>query len=80
MAELCLEAGKKNLAIMAIKKEKVYEHKIQMLIDAEAWVEACEEAFTKKTHGEFEGFIEMIRDKGPPFVEDFIKEQQNKKK
>jgi hypothetical protein len=32
-----------------------------MLIDAEAWVEACEEAFSNKKHPEFDSFIEMIR-------------------
>ena len=45
MAELCVEGGKdikfKELAIRAIMKEKVYELKIQALIDTEAWKEAC---------------------------------------
>ena len=46
MGELCLEANNKTLAIMAIRKEKRYEMKIQMLIDAEAWFEATEETFS----------------------------------
>ena len=79
MAELCVEAGKdgrfKELAILAIKKEKVYELKIQALIDTEAWQEACKEAFApKRPKDELETFIEQIRKKGPPFVEDFIRD------
>jgi hypothetical protein len=51
-----------------------------MLIDAEAWLEAVEETFAKRRHPELENFVDAIRAKGPPFVEDFIREQQNKKK
>lgn len=80
MGELLLEANSKDLAIQAIRREERYEPKINMLIDAAAWLEAVEETFAKKKHPEFENFVDMIRAKGPPFVEDFIREQQMKKK
>ena len=88
MGELLLEAvgpndyenRAKTLAKKAIRKEKRYEFKIQMLIDAEAWTEAIEETFSNKKHAEFDMFLDKIRQKGPPFVEDFIKEQSQKKK
>lgn len=80
MGELLLEANSKDLAIQAIRREARYEPKINMLIDAEAWLEAVEETFAKRRHPEFENFVAMIRAKAPAFVEDFIKEQQNKKR
>jgi molybdopterin-guanine dinucleotide biosynthesis protein A len=80
MGELLLEAGNRNLASVAIKKEKRYEHRVTALIDAEAWKDAVEEAFTNKKHAEFEGFLEKIQEKGPPFVSDFITDNQNKRK
>ena len=63
MAELCVEAGKddpfKELAILAIKKEKVYGLKIQALIDTEAWQDAVKEAFAppKQKKEEIDAFI-----------------------
>lgn len=80
MGELLLEANSKDLAVQAIRREPRYEPKINMLIDAEAWLEAVEETFAKRRHPEFENFVAMIRAKAPAFVEDFIKEQQNKKR
>ena len=80
MGEILLEAQNKELAIQAIRKEERYEQKINMLIDAEAWTEAVDETFLKRKHPEFETFVEMIRAKGPPFVEDFIREAHNRKK
>lgn len=74
MGELCLEAGNKKLAILAIRKEKRYDQKINMLIDAEAWLEAIEEVFSNKRHAEFEDYLDRIRREGPSFVEDFIKD------
>jgi len=61
MGELCLEAENKKLATLAIRKEKRYEQKISMLIDAEAWVEACEETFANRKNPDFEMFVDMIR-------------------
>lgn len=46
MGELLLEAENKSLAVTAIRKEKKYDHRIQMLIDAEAWIEAVDETFS----------------------------------
>ena len=60
MGELLMEAKNKNLAVVAIKKEKRYEHKVNALIDAEAWKEAVDETFANKRHAEFEGFVEKI--------------------
>jgi len=40
MGEICMEAGNKELAIQAVKREPNYVTKIEMLIDIEAWVEA----------------------------------------
>jgi hypothetical protein len=74
MGELCLEAGNKNFAILAIRKEKRYEFKISMLIQAEAWQEAVEEVFTNRKHPEFDSYISEIQQKGPPFVYDFIRD------
>ena len=37
MGELCLESENRNFAIMAIRKEKRYDFKISILIQAEAW-------------------------------------------
>ena len=45
-----------------------------MLIDIEAWQEAVEIVFKNKKDEDFESYVQQIRDKGPPFVEDFIKE------
>ena len=73
MGELCLEAENKQLAIVAIRKEKKYELKCPMLIDAEAWLEATEEIFANRKHPDHEQFLMTLREKAPPFVEDFIK-------
>ena len=45
MGELCLEANNKPLAVQAIRREKRYDVKINMLIEAEAWLEAVEDTF-----------------------------------
>jgi len=65
MGELCLESGNKKLAILAIKKEKKYEHRVQMLIDAEAWFEAVEETFSNRKHADHDEFVDKIRARGP---------------
>ena len=80
MGELLLEAGNKNLAVVAIKREKRYDLKVNALIDAEAWKDAVEAAFSNRKDAEFDSLLEKIQEKGPPFVQDFINEQQNKKK
>jgi len=49
MGEILLEAQNKELAIQAIRKEERYEQKINMLIDAEAWTEAVDETFLKRS-------------------------------
>ena len=74
MGELCLEAGNKNFATLAIRKEKRYDLKINMLIQAEAWQEAIEEIYSNRKHQDFDMFLEKVRMSGPPFVEDFIRE------
>jgi hypothetical protein len=74
MGELCLEAGNKNFANLAIRKEKRYDFKISMLIQAESWQEAVEETYSNRKHQDFEMFLERIRKEGPPFVEDFIRD------
>jgi len=56
MGELLLEADlhndpenrAKNLAKKAIRKEKKADLKVEMLINAEAWQDAIEEAFLNK--------------------------------
>ena len=82
MGELCYDAKSQSNAIKAIRKEKTnYELKIKMLIDIEAWLEAVEEVFLiKKKTEEFNMWLEILRQKAPPFIEDFIRDQENKKK
>ena len=80
MGEICLGVGNSNLAIKAIRRDKRYEIKINMLIECEAWLEAVEEIFSNRKHAEFEMLLDKVREKGPPFVEDFIREAQQKKK
>lgn len=80
MGELCLESGNKKLAILAIRREKKYDIKINMLIDAEAWLEAVEETFSNRKNVDFDDFVERIQREGPSFVDDFIKDAMNKKK
>lgn len=46
MGEILMEAGNRNLASVAIKKEKKYELRVQGLIDAEAWKDAVIETFS----------------------------------
>lgn len=81
MGELCLEGGNKKLAILAIRKEKRYEQRFNMLCDAEAWLEAVEEVFANKklAKDDFSDNIDRIRREGPAFVEDFIKEAEKKR-
>ena len=75
-----MESGNKNFANMAIRKEKRYDLKINMLIQAESWQEAVEEIYSNKKHADFDMFLEKVRMSGPPFVEDFIREQAQKRK
>ena len=58
MGELCLEAGNKNFATLAIRKEKRYDLRINMLIQAEAWQEAVEEIFSNRKNIEFDGLLD----------------------
>lgn len=46
MGEFCLEAGNRDLAVTAIRKEKKYNIKVEMLINAEAWDDAVEVIFS----------------------------------
>lgn len=75
LAELCIEHGKVPLAVEAIKKISDYDEKIPMLIDIAQWREAIEESF----NGKRLEFLDEIRQKGPSFVEDFIREEQVKR-
>ena len=79
MGELCIEGGNKKLAILAIRKEKRYDLRFNMLVDIEAWLEAVEEVFSNKKKDDFIENIERIRKEGPDFVEDFIREAEKKK-
>jgi hypothetical protein len=81
MGELCIEAGNKKLAILAIRKEKRYDMRFNMLCDAEAWLEAVEEVFANKrlAKEDFSDNIERIRREGPGFVGDFIKDAEKKR-
>lgn len=75
LAELCIEYGKVPFAVEAIKKITDYDEKIPMLIDINQWREAIEETFNSKRME----FLDEIRQKGPAFVEDFIREEMVKR-
>ncbi|CDW81219.1 vacuolar assembling sorting protein vps16 [Stylonychia lemnae] len=75
LAELCIEYGKVPMAVEAIKKISDYDEKIPMLIDITQWREAIEESF----NGKRMEFLDEIRQKGPAFVEDFIREEMVKR-
>lgn len=75
LAEICIDHGKVPFAVEAIKKISDYDEKIPMLIDIGQWRDAIEEAFVGKRLE----YLDDIRQKGPSFVEDFIKEEQNKR-
>jgi Vps16, C-terminal region len=75
LAEVCTEFGKVPFAVEAIKKISDYDEKIPMLIDIGQWRDAIEEAF----NGKRLEYLDDIRQKGPAFVTDFIKEEQQKR-
>ena len=75
LAELCIEYGKVPMAVEAIKKITDYDEKIPMLIDIAQWRDAIEESF----NGKRMEFLDEIRQKGPAFIEDFIKEEMVKR-
>jgi hypothetical protein len=75
LAELCIEHGKVPMAVEAIKKISDYDEKIPMLIDIAQWRDAIEECF----NGKRMEFLDEIRQKGPGFVEDFIREETVKR-
>jgi len=75
LAELAIEYGKVPMAVEAIKKIQDYDEKIPMLIDIAQWRDAIEESF----NGKRLEFLDEIKQKGPPFVEDFIKEEMVKR-
>lgn len=70
-----MEHGKVPFAVQAIKKITDYDEKIPRLIDIEQWRDAIEESFVGKRLE----YLDDIRQKGPSFVEDFIKEEQQKR-
>lgn len=76
MGELLYEAQNKPLACKAIRKDKKFEQKMQMLIEGESWHEACEELYMNKKNPDFDEYREKILMVGPAFVSDFIKEQE----
>mmetsp|Transcript_27223 Transcript_27223/g.26269 ORF Transcript_27223/g.26269 Transcript_27223/m.26269 type:complete len:110 (-) Transcript_27223:27-356(-) len=75
MAEVCFDSGNVPLAVESIKRIPDYDEKIPMLMDFAQWREAIEEAFNGKKFD----YLDDIRMKGPPFVEDFIREEQMKR-
>ena len=75
LAELAIEHGRVPVAVEAIKKIQDFDEKIPMLIDIAQWRDAIEESF----NGKRLEFLDEIRQKGPPFVEDFIKEEMAKR-
>jgi hypothetical protein len=75
LAELCIEYGRVPLAVEAIKKISDYDEKIPMLIDIGQWRDAIEETMISKRLE----YLDEIRQKGPSFVEDFIREEQVKR-
>ena len=75
LAEVCAEGGKLPLATEAIRKITDADEKIPKLIEIQQWREAIEESFqTKRLE-----YLDEIKDKGPSFIEDFIKEEQIKR-
>mmetsp|Transcript_3465 Transcript_3465/g.2463 ORF Transcript_3465/g.2463 Transcript_3465/m.2463 type:complete len:89 (+) Transcript_3465:934-1200(+) len=75
MAEVCHDYGNMPMAVEAIKRISDYDEKIGMLMDFGQWREAIEESF----NGKKLDYLDDIRMKGPPFVEDFIREEQMKR-
>jgi hypothetical protein len=51
-----------------------------MLIDIEAWQEAVEVVYRNRKDEDFENYVNTIREKGPAFVEDFIRDANKQKK
>ena len=75
LAEICVDHKKIPLAVEAIKKISDYDEKIPMLIDIEQWRDAIEECF----NGKRMEYLDDVKQKGPSFVEDFIREEQQKR-
>jgi hypothetical protein len=75
LAEVAHEGGRVPLAVEAIRRIADPDEKIPMLIDIGQWRDAIEEAF----QGKRLEYLDEIRQKGPSFVEDFIREEQIKR-
>lgn len=76
MGEICLAYGNKQLAATAFRREKRHDLKVKWLIESECWLEATQEIFGNKKHADFEMFLAMLRERGPPFVEDLIRDEE----